>query len=170
MHYSQWKISLSQKLVKRRTWGHFYKRSYYLKAVSNCGEVVKKANRILGMIRRNFQDKSDQTILPLYLWLGHKIEYCIQARRPYLKKDIEQLERVQKRVTSLVNGFRHLHYDERLQKLGLVKIEKRFKRADMIETFKILHGLDKCDSSLFFILDKGVCIGHSLKLIKKWAR
>ena len=37
-------------------------------------------------------------------------------------------------------------------------------------TFKILHGLDKCDSSLFFTLDKGVCTGHSLKLFKKRAR
>ena len=37
-----------------------------LKAVSNCGEVVKKANRILGMIKRNFQDKNVQTKLPLY--------------------------------------------------------------------------------------------------------
>ena len=37
-----------------------------LKAISNCGKVVKKANRIIGMIKRNFQDKSLQTILPLY--------------------------------------------------------------------------------------------------------
>ena len=56
-----------------------------------------------------------------------------------------------------MNGFRHLPYDVRLHKLGLVQIENRFKRADMIETLKILHGLDKCDSSLFFTLDKGVC-------------
>ena len=40
----------------------------------------------------------------------------------------------------------------------------------MIETFKILHGLDKCDSSLFFTLDKVVCRGYSLKLFKKRAR
>ena len=65
-----------------------------LKAVSNCGEVVKKA-----MIKRNFQGKSVQTILPLYKsLLRPKIEYCIQAWRPYPKKDIEQLERVPKRA------------------------------------------------------------------------
>ena len=49
-----------------------------LKAVSNCGEVVKKANRILGMIKCNFEDKSVQTILRLYKSLvGPTIEYCI---------------------------------------------------------------------------------------------
>ena len=71
--------------------------------------MVKNANRILGMIKYNFQDKSVQTILPLYKSLVRpKIEYCIQAWKPYLKKDIEQLERVQKRATRLVNGFRYL--------------------------------------------------------------
>ena len=65
------------------------------------------------------------------------------------------------------NGFRLLPYDDRLQKLELVKIENRFKRADMIETFKILQGLDNYDSSFFFTLDKGVCRGYSLKLFKK---
>ena len=117
----------------------------------------------------NFQDKSVQTILPLYKSLVRpKIEYCIQAWRPYLKKDIEQLERVQKRATRLDKGY--LPYDERLQKLGLVKIENRFKREEMIETFKILHGLDQSDSSLFCTLNKEVCTGHSLKLFKKRAR
>ena len=80
------------------------------------------------------------------------------------------MKEYKKRATRLVKGFRHLPYDERLQKLGLVKIENRFKRADMIETFKNMHGLDKCDSSLFFTLDKVVYRGHSrLRLFKKRA-
>ena len=68
-----------------------------LKAVCNCGEVVKKASVILEVIKRIFQDKSVQTLLPLYKSLVRStIEYYIQACRPYLKKDIEQLERVEK--------------------------------------------------------------------------
>jgi len=31
-----------------------------------CSDVVKKANKILGMIKRNFVDRSKDTILPLY--------------------------------------------------------------------------------------------------------
>ena len=99
-----------------------------LKAVSNCGKVVKNANRILGMINEIFRTK----VFKLYCHytkslVRPKIDYCIQAWRPYLKKDIEQLERVQKRATRLVNGFRHLPYDVRFQKLGLVIIENLFK-------------------------------------------
>ena len=54
-------------------------------SVSNCREFVKKAKRILEMTKRNFQDKSVQTTLSLYKYLIRpKIEYCIQAWRPYL--------------------------------------------------------------------------------------
>ena len=63
MHYIKWEISLSE-VNEEKDLGLIFTKD--LKAVNNCGEVVKKANRILGMIKRNFQDKSVQTILPLY--------------------------------------------------------------------------------------------------------
>ena len=44
-YYIQWAILLSQKLVRRRIWGVIFTKD--LKAVSNCVEVVKLANRIL---------------------------------------------------------------------------------------------------------------------------
>ena len=79
--------------MRRRTWVIFTKD---LKAVSN-GEVVKKANRILGMIKKVIFRTN---VFKLYcqcisLWLDLKSNI---AYRPgdYLKKDIEQLERVQK--------------------------------------------------------------------------
>ena len=31
-----------------------------------CIETVKKANKMLGLIKRNFQDKSKDTVMPLY--------------------------------------------------------------------------------------------------------
>jgi len=33
---------------------------------NQCKEVVSKANKILGMIKRNFTDRTKETILPLY--------------------------------------------------------------------------------------------------------
>ena len=103
--YSMGNITLSE--VEEKDLGAILTKD--LKAVSNCRKVVKKANRILGMIKRNVQDKSVQTILPLCKSLVRpKIEYCVQAWRPYLKKNIEQFERVQKRATRFVNSFRHL--------------------------------------------------------------
>jgi len=37
-----------------------------LKCEKQCSETVKKANRMLGMIKRNFIDISKGTIIPLY--------------------------------------------------------------------------------------------------------
>jgi len=31
-----------------------------------CLEAVKKANKMLGLIKRNFQDKLKETVMPLY--------------------------------------------------------------------------------------------------------
>ena len=75
----------------------------------------KKANCVLGMIKRNIKCKNAVIIMRFYKSLvRHRLEYCIQAWSPYHKKDIEVLERAQKRATKLVNGYRDLNYKDRL--------------------------------------------------------
>ncbi len=58
------------------------------------------------------------------------LEYAIQANCPYLKKDINHLERIQRAVTRWVEGLRGLTYEERLQALKLQPLGKR--RVEMI--------------------------------------
>ena len=58
-----------------------------------------------------------------------RLEYCIQAWSPYHKKDIEVLERVQKRATKMVYGYWHLNYDDRLSLLELPSLEERRARG-----------------------------------------
>ena len=59
----------------------------------------KIAYCVLGMIRRNIKCKNAAIIIRLYKSLMRpRLEYCIQAWSPYHKKDIEVLERVQKRA------------------------------------------------------------------------
>ena len=54
-----------------------------------CIEAVKKANEMLGLIKRNFQDKSKDTVIPLYKSLVRPhLEYCCQVWSQYLSKDI----------------------------------------------------------------------------------
>jgi len=53
-----------------------------LKSGKQCNEAVKKANRILGIIKRNFTDRSRETIISLYKTLVRLyLEYCIPSLR-----------------------------------------------------------------------------------------
>jgi len=78
-----------------------------------CISAVKKANKILGMIKQNLVDRSKETITALYKSLVRPhFEYCIQVWNMYLTKDIKFIEGVQQRTTKLVQGIGNLKYDE----------------------------------------------------------
>ena len=68
-------------------------------------------------------------------------------------------------ATKLVATCKNLPYQERLRKLGLPTLEYRRQRADMIQTYKILHGIDKIDNDeLFTPAIYRATRGHSYKL------
>jgi len=87
-----------------------------LKSNRQCAKAAAAANAVLGMIRRTFLCKDKELILQLYKSLVRpRLEYCIQAWRPYFKKDINVLERVQKRATKLISGLSEMGSEERLK-------------------------------------------------------
>ena len=62
-----------------------------------CGIAASKGNQILGLISRTIMYKEKQLIVPLYKAIVRPhLVYCIQAWRPYRKKDIDKLERIQR--------------------------------------------------------------------------
>jgi len=66
---------------------------------------------------------------------------------PFLKKNIELLESVQHRDTTMVPGLKHLCYVDRLKAMDLQSLMYRKLRGDAIETYKYLHGVYQIDSS-----------------------
>ena len=129
--------------------------------------MVKTANKVLGMINRSFVYKTRETILPLYKSLVRPhIEYCIQAWRPHLVKDISLIESVQHRATRMITSLKGLSYEQRLNALKLTSLETRRMRGDLIEVFKILKGFEDVNSSKFFKLADTNLRGHNLKLFK----
>ena len=109
---------------------------------------------MMGMIRRSFQFLNIKTFLPLYKALVRSgLEYGEAIWSPYKMKDIEKVEGVQRRATKVVPGLSEKTYEERLRILKLPTLRHRRIRGDMIETYKIVHG----------IYDKKVTPDHKLK-------
>jgi len=94
------------------------------------------------MIKQTFVDRSKDTILALYRSLVRPhLEYCCPIWDPHYNKNIKLIEGVRRRATKLVQGIDHLSYDERLEYLGLTRLDRRRIRGDLIETYKILNGV-----------------------------
>ena len=142
-----------------------------LKVGRQCFKAAAKGNQVLGMIRRTFTNRSMSIMIPLYKSLVRPhLDYCVQAWRPHLLKDIKVLEKVQRRATRFVEECEGRSYEERLREAGLTTLETRRIRADLVEVFKILGGWEGTEEGRFFQRRVGSTRGHELKLYRKQVR
>ena len=143
-----------------------------MKLSEQCSIATSKGNKILGLIRRNITYKDKKLIIPLNKAIVRPhLEYCIQAWRPYRKKDVDTLDRIQRRATKIIQELRDLSYEECLIECGLTTLETRRLRGDQIEVFKILNGYENIDRHMLFSLKKDSGTrGHEVKLVKDQCR
>ena len=132
---------------------------------------TKKARKISALLLRTITYKSKDILIPLYKALVRPIlEYANSVWCPYMRKHIDNIERIQRNFTKRVNGLNELEYCERLKILSLPSLEFRRLRGDLIEAYKILHNkYDPSTTKPLLTLDsnpKHSTRSNELKLIK----
>ncbi len=121
------------------------------KPAAMCCKAARTASIVLGQIARAFSYRDKITFVRLYKqYVRPHLEFASQAWSPWLRKDIEVLEKVQKRVVGMIGGLNGATYEEKLVEIGLQSLEEQRLEADLTLAYKILHGICKVNSELWF--------------------
>lgn len=130
-------------------------------------DKIAKANQVASMIRRSFHHLDVKMLADLFKSRVRPVlEYATSIWQPFLKADIINMEKVQRRATKLVGAIKNLPYSERLKTLRLPSLEYRRRRGRMIEVYKILHHHYKTNFPWLILDPSGRTRGHTLKLLK----
>ena len=104
---------------------------------------IKKANRVWFVVRRTLDYMDEESFALIFKGLVRPhLEYAAPVWSPHGHghgKHIDDIEKVQRRATKTIPGFKDLEYNERLRKLDLPTLAYRRVRGDMIQVFKMLH-------------------------------
>ncbi len=105
---------------------------------------VKKANQRIGMIGRCFTNLTEVKVIILYTTIVRTVlGYGSPVWNPWLKKDINALEKVQERCLRLGIG-----------KIIRSSLVTHREQQDMCEVYKVLNNIYKTDAKLFLIIQR----------------
>ncbi|VDL95550.1 unnamed protein product [Schistocephalus solidus] len=144
-----------------------------LKPSLHCSKVAKSAMSALYLVKRAFSAFDEDCFAKVFrtcVW--PQLEFAIQAWRPWNAKDLNILEKVQRRATKLVTGQGSLTYETRLANLDLFPLSYRQLRGDLIQTFRIMcdQGCCLAPADFFQLATTTNLRGHPLKLRVTGAR
>ena len=141
-----------------------------LKPSVHCKNAASRGQRMLTLFKITFKYLQPSVLTKLYkAFVRPLLEYCCCAWCPFHVKDIDALEKVQRRMTRLLPEFQHLSYEERLKLFRLTTLKTRRLRFDLICVYRILKGLMTVDQSIFTPSSR-ISRSHPLKLNVNFSR
>jgi hypothetical protein len=139
-----------------------------LKFAAYCETIVSKAFARANLILKAFSSNDHKLLIIAYTtYVRHILEYNSCTWNPYLLKDIEKLESVQRFFTRKVCTrckINYESYNDRLIQFNLQPLEFRRLKADICMTYKIIHNLVDLEKEKFFNFRKSITRGNSLKI------
>jgi hypothetical protein len=138
------------------------------KSSSDTIKRVGAASRLFWAIRRSFSGMTADIFRLLFSsHIRPILEFGQPAAYPLTKWESDLIERVQRRGSKCIMGFRQLTYQQRLQNLGMFSLAYRRRRCDLIYTRRILLGeLGEDLRNLFTVNTLAPTRGHRWKLFK----
>ena len=116
-----------------------------------CAAAAKAGNMMLDYTNKGITSRDKDVIIPLYSALVRPhLAYCAQFWSTLYRKDVDRLERVQRRATKMIQGLGSLPCEERLRELSLFSLEKRRPRVGHLTMFQYLKGCYKEDGDFLF--------------------
>ena len=149
--------------------------SQNLKPSQYCRLISSRALARCSVVFRSFKTANISVLLKAYTtFVRPLLEYETSVWSPFLKGDIETVEKVQRTFTRRMFERCKLpptEYKDRLVRLGLVTLEARRARNDLVNTFKILKGFAEVNVNDFFVLSHNRHTrGHDMKLYPENSR
>jgi hypothetical protein len=107
----------------------------------HCTNIIRRANSTCAVIMRAFVSRNSYFMVKAFVaYVRPTLEYASQLWSPFSVDLINRMERVQRLFTKRIRSVAHLSYDERLNSLGLQRLESRRLYLDVIFLAKIKFG------------------------------
>ena len=135
---------------------------------SHCSNIVKQARSRSILIVKSFLSPDVNVYAKAFKsYVRPILEYCSSVWSPFLIRDINLIESVQRSLTNAI--FRKLHlpnlsYDGRLERMNLQKLSVRRSISDIVELFKICKGFSICNILSDRLVHNNSRRGHIFKL------
>lgn len=114
-------------------------------------KMTNDAKKHSSWILRLVKSREPEVVLLLFkTYVRPRLEYASPLWSPHLVKHISKIESTQRTVTSKIHGMENFNYWERLQQLGIMSLQRRRERYQMIHIWKISQGLIPNDLQLVF--------------------
>ena len=116
-----------------------------LKWSEHVNYITRIASVSLYHIKKVFNSTNIWTLLKLYTtYVRPKLEYNTSVWSPYLKQNIDKIEKVQENFTKFALqrcNIPFVNYKDSLKKLNIKSLHHRRVKFDLILMYKIIHGL-----------------------------